>query len=580
MGQSFRTKSIQEYGSWSILIGQVGGGFFSSASEWNLYDAFSGLQLASVDNVSSATFLMDTRYGHEGALLGWSTSGGNLRLWNSSRLWGGEALVLSVSGTYNYPNGYEWEKPIPTELNGQPISLSLAGVTDEGVVLLRQTPSLGMFISMNLGWEVVAGMDAMTGELLWGPVNHTLPMMEDIGVVAIGEGAYVLHNKDKNEAWGFSLADGSLLWGPVKLPGNAWSTITRSGDIAYGKVFIWDYGGFCSAIDLQTGNIDWTWTRGDAGLDTPYGTYELWYNNAIADGKIFLSEGKMYDPPLHPSKTVCINATTGETVWTLTGWTGRNCPIVADDHVILWNSQDAKIYSIGKGPTAMTVNVGPKSSKLGTSVVVEGSIFDVSAGSKQAGVVERFSNGLPLAADSQMDEWMSYVYMQQVRPSMESFLGVEVQITGYDPNGNFQNYGYTCTDMSGNFAFPFTPEIEGTYQIIATFEGTESYYRSVATTYLTVDPAPEPFPDVPTAEEIASDAASRTIAMMPQFPYVPTAEEVASDAASRTIAMMPPYPECPNQCPEMPAYLTIDLVLIVLVVVAIVLVLYCILKKK
>jgi len=554
MGQSFRTKSVQEYGSWSILIGAVGGGFMSSASEWTLYDAFSGLYLGNVENTSSPTLLMDTRYGHEGALLGWDVSGGNLRLWNSSNLWGGGDLVLSVSGTYNYPDGYEWQVPVPTELNGQPLSLSLGGVTDD-VILLRQIPSLGMFISMNLGWEVVAGMDALTGELLWGPVNHTLPMMQDISVVAVGDGAYVLHNKDTNEAYAYSLEDGSKLWGPVQLTGNAWSTITRSGDIAYGKVFIWDYGGYCTAIDLQTGIIDWTRTRGDAGLDTPYGIYELWYNDAIADGKIYLSEGKMYDPPLHPSKTVCINATTGDTVWTLTGWTGRNCPIVADDHVILWNSQDAKIYSIGKGPTATSVTVGPKSSSLGTTVVVEGSVFDVSAGSQQAGVVERFSNGLPVAADAMMDEWMSYVYMQQIRPAMDSFMGVDVHITGYDPNGNYQDYGITCTDMMGNFAFPFEPEVEGTYMIIATFEGTESYYRSVATTYLTVDPAPEAFPDVPTAEE------------------------VAADAASRTIAMLPPYPEC-NVSVDMPAYLTIDLALIVLIVVAIVIGLYGLLKKK
>jgi len=582
LGQTVRYKSVQEYGSWSFIWGAVGGGFFSSVQQYVIYDAFSGLELATIANASSgpSSFLMDSRYGHEGALLGWTTSGGNLRLWNSSNLYCGKTdsnLILTVSGTYDMNAGYEWSMPMPTELNGNPISLSIGGVTED-VILLRQTPTPGMFISLNLGWEVVAGMDAMTGELLWGPVNHTLPMMEDIGIVAIGDGAYVLHNKDKNEAYGYSLADGSLLWGPVKLPGNAWSTITRSGDIAYGKVFIWDFGGYCSAIDLQTGNIDWTWTRGDAGLDTPYGTYELWYNDAIADGKIYLSEGKMYDPPLHPSKTVCINATTGETVWTLTGWTGRNCPAVADDTVILWNSQDAKIYSIGKGPTTTTVTTGPKVSQLGNSVLIEGNVLDISAGSQQNGVVQRFPNGIPCAADEYMDDWMSYVYMQQVCP--QEFMGVTVRITAYDPNGNFKDYGITVTDMNGNFGFPFVPEIEGTYWIIATFEGTESYWRSQASTYLTVDPAAEPFPDVPTAEEIASDAASRTIAMMPAYPYVPTAEEVASDAASRTIAMLPAYPQCPSICPEMPAYLTIDLVLIVLVVVAIVLVLYCILKKK
>jgi len=563
MAQSFRYSSVQEYGSWSVLYGAVGGGFFQSVSKLTIYDAFSGLYLATIENVTSASFLMDTRYGHEGALLGWYASGGNLVLWNSSNLYGGNELVLSISGTYNWPNGIEWTKPIPTELNGEPISLMVASVTPE-VILLRQAPTPGMFIGLSLGWQVTAGMDPLTGELLWGPINQTLPYFTDTGFLAAGEGVYVLHNKDSNEAYGYSLLDGSKLWGPVKLPGNAWSTITRSGDIAYGKVFIWDFSGHCSAIDLQTGVIEWTWTRGDAGLDTPYGVYELWYNDAIADGKIILSEGKMYDPPLHPAKTVCINATTGETIWTLTGWTGRNCPIVADGHIILWNSQDAKIYSIGKGPTTTTVTAAPKVIKLGSSVLVEGSVLDISAGSKQDGVVERFPNGIPVADDSIMDEWMSYVYMQQ-QVCSENFMGVTVHIIGYDPNGNFKDYGITVTDMNGNFAFPFEPEVEGTYWIAAAFEGSGSYWKSAASTYVTVDPAPAEFPDVPTAEEIAADAAQRTINMLPAYPDVPTASEVAQETVNR----LPAYPEMP-EIPEIPAYQAIDVVILVAVIIAII----------
>jgi hypothetical protein len=563
-GQTFRTKSIQEYGSWSIIWGQIGGGFFGSASEYVLYDAFSGLELATIQNPVTTDFLMDTRYGHEGTLLAWYTSGGNLTLWNSSRLHGGDQIVLSVSGDDEWDDGIEWSVPVPS-------GYSVAARTME-VILLRD--------NTDEGFDVI-GMDSLTGAQLWGPVSHTLPEFEQVSLIAAGECTFVYHNKDRNQAHGYSLVDGSKLWGPVQLPGNAWSAITRSGDIAYGKVFIWDFGGFCYALDLETGNIEWTWSQGPAGLDTPYGTYELWYNNAIADGKIILSEGKMYDPPLHPAKTVCIDVETGETVWTLTGWTGRNCPVVADGHVILWNSQDAKIYSVGKGPTTTTLTAGPKTSALGTTVVLEGSVMDISAGSKQAGVVERFPNGIPCAADSMMDEWMSYVYMQQVRPSMETFMGVDVRITGYDPNGNFKDWGYTCTDMNGNFAFPFVPEVPGTYQIMATFEGTESYWRSTASTYLAVDPAPvDPGYQGPTAEEIAADAAQRTIAMLPPYPDVPTQEQVAADAAQRTIAMMPQYPECPDPCPEMPMYLTIDIVIIVLVVVAIAIGIFGLLKKK
>jgi hypothetical protein len=67
--------------------------------------------------------------------------------------------------------------------------------------------------------------------------------------------------------------------------------------------------------------------------------------------------------------------------------------------------------------------------------------------------------------------------------------------------------------------------------------------------------------------------------MMPQFPDVPTQEAIAHDAATRTIAMLPQYPEC-DPCPAIPAYLMIDLVIIVLVVVVLIAVLYCIIKKQ
>ena len=49
--------------------------------------------------------------------------------------------------------------------------------------------------------------------------------------------------------------------------------------------------------------------------------------------------------------------------------------------------------------------------------------------------------------------------------------------------------GRTTSDSYGNYGFAFKPEKEGTYQIIANFEGSGAYYGSTTTTYLTVDPA-------------------------------------------------------------------------------------------
>jgi hypothetical protein len=104
-----------------------------------------------------------------------------------------------------------------------------------------------------------------------------------------------------------------------------------------------------------------------------------------------------------------------------------------------------------------------------------------------------------------MSEWMKYVYMQFEQPSNVN--GVTVKFEAIDPNFNYQDLGTTTTDIDGNFGLMYEPEVPGQYMIIATFEGTNSFYGTYTTTYVAVDPAPTPsapiepepaaLPDVP-----------------------------------------------------------------------------------
>jgi hypothetical protein len=91
-----------------------------------------------------------------------------------------------------------------------------------------------------------------------------------------------------------------------------------------------------------------------------------------------------------------------------------------------------------------------------------------------------------------MAAWMEYLFQQ--RPMPTNATGVEVILETLDPNGNFYEIGRTTSDTSGNYGYAFTPEVPGTYHIIATFEGSASYGGSHATTYLTVDEAPQTSP--------------------------------------------------------------------------------------
>jgi hypothetical protein len=172
-----------------------------------------------------------------------------------------------------------------------------------------------------------------------------------------------------------------------------------------------------------------------------------------------------------------------------TRWGGQ--PIIGDSVICAFGSYDNTINALGKGPSETTVTVNDG--------VITGTVMDVSPGTKSAEQMLRFADGVPAIADGYMSEWMLYVYKQ--RPMPTNAEGVTVKIEAVDPNGNYQNLGTTTSDMYGNFGMSFTPESEGTYMIMATFEGSGAYYGSTATTYAYVGALGTPIePEQPTHE--------------------------------------------------------------------------------
>jgi hypothetical protein len=87
---------------------------------------------------------------------------------------------------------------------------------------------------------------------------------------------------------------------------------------------------------------------------------------------------------------------------------------------------------------------------------------------------------------------MEYQYEQQAMPTNAK--GVEVTLDAIDPNGNFIHIGTVTSDITGAYGCVFTPEVPGTYQIIATFAGSAAYGSSFAQTYLSVAEAPPATP--------------------------------------------------------------------------------------
>ena len=88
--------------------------------------------------------------------------------------------------------------------------------------------------------------------------------------------------------------------------------------------------------------------------------------------------------------------------------------------------------------------------------------------------------------------------MQSPKPTNAT--GVPVTLSYVDPNNNYNVIGTTTSDANGQYTYTFKPNIPGTYQIVATFAGSESYFTSTAQTHMnflspaptTTSPTPQP----------------------------------------------------------------------------------------
>jgi hypothetical protein len=132
--------------------------------------------------------------------------------------------------------------------------------------------------------------------------------------------------------------------------------------------------------------------------------------------------------------------------------------------------------------------------------MITGTVTDDSPSGRHnvAGDLDFALKGTPAISDDDMDAWMEYMFQQ--RPIPTNAKGVEVTLDAIDPNNNYIHIGTATSDIHGNYGYAFTPDVPGTYQIIATFAGSKSYWSSSSTTYMGVgEAAPEPAQPEPAA---------------------------------------------------------------------------------
>jgi len=319
--------------------------------------------------------------------------------------------------------------------------------------------------------------------LLWNK-NFSYPMSNNmtwtLNAASYDDNVFTIRSKESRQIWGYELSTGKQIWGPTD-PIEEWDMYGMSGNVYDGKLFVTGYGGVLHCYDIKTGTHLWNYTAPGIGHESPYGDYPLSVAG-ICDDKIYLysSEHSPTQPLWRGSYLRCINTTDGTEMWKFLDFVQGFG--IADGCVVAGNLYDNRLYVYGKGPSATTVTASPKVSTQGTSVLIEGTVTDVSSGAKD--IAQTTGTIVPAIADQDQQAYMEYLYMKQAKPTNAK--GIEVSLDAIDPNGNYVSIGITTSDSSGMFKKMFTPEVPGEYTIIATFKGSESYGSSYAQTAIGV----------------------------------------------------------------------------------------------
>lgn len=511
-GQILLFNSYNYQGSFSYL-------WTTSGSNWDAFDPFTGEWEYGMKNVPSGTQIR----GPNGELLIYTiNSKGWMTLWNSTRVISTEGSFLrnGQGTTYNCiwsaarNGGYEWNVTVPANIPGG-INVAYSGELVVGSDLQSRTATANILGLTGSPWNFWAFSVAkgQEGRLLfnksWQPPAGNLSFTFERA--SLTDDVFTVWSKELRGRFGFNLHTGAQIWGPSE-PEYYLQTFGLQSNIAYGKLYSTGYGGHLYAYDITNGQRLW-----DLKVDEPFGGSEVLWSNDWPMALMFITDGKIYmaqaehsanQPLPRDGPFMAVNATDGSIVFRIDGafrqprWAGQAG--IADGIITLFNTYDNQIYSIGKGPSQTTVTASPKVSQFGDSILIEGTVTDISAGTQANGISLRFPNGVPAVSDESMSQWMKYVYMQFPAPTNAT--GVEVTFSILDANGNYRTVGTTTTDAGGAYNFLWTPDIPGKATIYATFGGTSSYWPSQAETAVGVtqqSATPTPMPtQAPSAADL------------------------------------------------------------------------------
>jgi len=287
-------------------------------------------------------------------------------------------------------------------------------------------------------------------------------------------------------AW--SARTGLEVWKSTYPESYPWGYFTvYNSAAAYGNFYGASYSGYYNCFDAETGENKWNYFAGKS-TETSMGHLAYWGAPAVADGKIFVSEGSQHpvsSPVERGANLVCLNATTGEVIWKFSlrdGAADAGSKAIAEGKLLICDGYTGYELCFTKGQTATTISAPQTSAALGTSVVIRGTVKDLSSANVLAPAC---------VSDASMTPWMEYCNINGPKPTNAT--GVEVTLSVLDSNNNYRDIATVTTDPynDGFYTFAWTPEIPGAFTVYATFKGTDSYWPSNAASSFVVHEAPE-----------------------------------------------------------------------------------------
>jgi outer membrane protein assembly factor BamB len=596
MGQVLNYDSPNQHGGFSYLwrtSGVTVPAGTTSASTWEMLDAFTGNSICKIANVTEPlilngqpvydmisfgpfTFRSQVNTGASGTQFRDSIGSicylnfvkfGNdsnpnyyMQIWNTTQaIWWRSSYGIAYpatlrDGTTNVPNtdtsdnAYWFWRPgsatsgmsstdigaIYDGRNGYTMNISVASLYGPRNAIVNQTASVQDIVPDEYVVVATAGQNDARGNVPgmirayslkegeWGnptiDITFNAPKASDaypnatngggvsLGGVSVNDGVFWFVEKITGKIWVYSIATGDELWSYQET--NQFVFNGLSLNVHNGKVYTIGSFGIMDCFDATTGEYLWNFTaplQGNLetqGLEyTPLSLVFFIDNNETGRHLVYLHGSTGWAGETSPIRRdgaiFCVDADTGELVWRLTAYpnTANNAlskVIISDDRIMYLDNHDNQIYCLGRGPSATTVSAPQVVPALGSSVTVTGTVTDQSSSGRHNinGDLDFTLKGTPAIGDSYMDAWMEYMFHQRPKPTDAT--GVAVSLDTIDPNGNFVHIGNTTSDSNGNYGLMFTPEVPGTYRIIASFEGSAAYGPSSATTYLSIGNGPTP----------------------------------------------------------------------------------------